>query len=257
MQQAMRAASGDGGRSTSQHGSASADCTRRDAACGDSPSGTSAGAGWRSTVTPPGISADDRELVERLLAGEEAAFVGLVNRYHGSLVRLARSFVGSRDAAEDVAQETWLAVLSGLASFKGRAALKTWIFQILTNRAKTRGQRDKRWVPFSAGAADPEEWAVDRDRFAADGSWARPPAPWRDATPEALLLRREAVQVIEQAIDDLPPAHRAVVTLRDIEGLPSQDVCDVLQVSEVNQRVLLHRGRSKVRAAMEQYLRAR
>lgn len=215
-------------------------------------SGTSGKAGWRSTVTAAGTSADDRELVERLLAGEEAAFVGLVNRYHGSLVRLARAFVASRDAAEDVAQETWLAVLNGLASFEGRSTLKTWIFQILTNRAKTRGQRDKRWVPFSAGAGDQDgDPAVDRGRFAADGSWARPPALWRAATPEALLLRREAVQVIEQAIAGLPPAQRAVVTLRDIEGLPADDVCDVLQVSEVHQRVLLHRGRSKVRAVVE------
>ncbi|MBI3265262.1 MAG: sigma-70 family RNA polymerase sigma factor [Acidobacteria bacterium] len=220
-------------------------------------SGTSGKAGWHATVTPPGISPDDGELVERLLAGEEAAFAGLVNQYHGSLVRLARAFVASRDVAEEVAQETWLAVLTGLASFEGRSALKTWIFRILTNRAKTRGQRDKRLVSFSAGAGDQDDdAAVDRGRFAADGSWAQPPALWGEATPEALLLRHEALQVIEQAIAGLPPAQRAVVTLRDVEGLPSDDVCDVLEVSEVNQRVLLHRGRSKVRAAMERYLGA-
>lgn len=139
-----------------------------------------AGAGRRASSAPAGVSASDRDLVARLLIGEEAAFIGLVSRYHGSLVRLARAFVDSRDAAEDVAQETWLAVLNGLESFEGRGTLKGWIFRILVNRAKTRGQRDKRWVPLSDGAGDPDgEAAVDRGRFSARGSWVQPPEPRR------------------------------------------------------------------------------
>lgn len=222
----------------------------------DDPIGGTAGRAGRPSAAPPsGMSAADREMVGRLLAGEEAAFADLVKRYHGSLVRLAAVFVSGRDIAEEVAQETWLAVLTGLPSFEGRAALKTWIFQILTNRAKTRGLRDKRWVTFSPDDGDGEP-AVDARRFTADGFWAEPPALWREATPETLLLGREARQAIERAIADLPPGQRAVVTLRDIEGLPSHEVSDLLQVSEGNQRVLLHRGRAKVRAAMERYLRA-
>ncbi|MBI4264407.1 MAG: sigma-70 family RNA polymerase sigma factor [Acidobacteria bacterium] len=204
---------------------------------------------------PACVSAGDRNLVERLRAGEEAAFLGLVSRYHGSLVRLARVFVGSHEAAEDVAQETWLAVLNGLDAFEGRGTLKAWIFSILVNRAKTRGQRDKRWVPLSDGADDPDgEWAVDRRRFSAGGSWLEPPEPWAETSPEGLLLRREAVHAIEHALADLPPAQQAVVTMRDIEGLSAKEVCNTLQVSDVHQRVLLHRGRSKLRAAMEKAL---
>lgn len=209
----------------------------------------------RPPSAPACVSADDRELVERLLAGEEAPFIGLVSRYHGSLLRLARAFVGSHNAAEDVVQETWLAVLNGLDSFEDRGTLKGWIFRILVNRANTRGQRDERWAPLSDDAEDLEdEAAVDGRRFSAGGWWAQPPERWVEKEPEELLLRREAQHVLECPLTELPPAQRAVVIMRDIEGLPAKEVCSALQVSDVHQRVLLHRGRSKLRADIEKAL---
>ncbi len=200
--------------------------------------------------------AEDLVLVERLLAGDEEAFTRIVERYHGSLVRVATAFVASRDVAEEVAQETWLAVLNGLHAFEGRSTLKSWIFSILTNRAKTRGIREKRTVAFAdlSSPGSEGEQAVDAERFTSAGAWSIPPARWERNTPEALLLRREAQAVIETAIAGLPPTQRAVVTLRDVEGLDATEVCNILEVSETNQRVLLHRGRSKVRAALEGYV---
>jgi RNA polymerase sigma-70 factor, ECF subfamily len=165
--------------------------------------------------------------------------------------------VSSRAVAEDVVAETWLAVYTGLERFEGRSSLKTWLFRILTNKAKTRGQRESRTVPFSALAADGDEGetAVDVDRFFGPdsrrpGAWAAPPR----GVPEERLLAREARERIEAAIQALPPNQRAVITLRDVEGLSAEEACNVLGVSETNQRVLLHRARSKVRAAFERYL---
>lgn len=201
-------------------------------------------------------SAEDAALVKRLLDGDEAAFSGLVEQYHGRLLRLAMLFVSDRASAEEVVQDTWLAVLTGLRSFEGRSGLKTWIFSILTNRAKTRGQRDKRSVPFSAlRSRDREdEPAVPSSRFNPDGSWSAPPERWDQDTPERLLLRHETRALVDRTIADLPAGQRAVITLRDVEGLGSVEVCNVLEISETNQRVLLHRARAKVRSVLEQYL---
>jgi RNA polymerase sigma-70 factor (ECF subfamily) len=198
---------------------------------------------------------DDARLVAALRAGDESAFAELLDRYHVSLVRLATTFVGSRATAEDVAQETWIGVIRGIAQFEGRSSLKTWIFRILTNRAKTRAEREGRVVPFSALDDDP---AVEPSRFVPEGtaaaqSWLTPPRSW-EGLPENRLLAAETRERIRAAIDALPPAQRTVIQLRDVDGWGSADVCNVLGISESNQRVLLHRARSKVRRALERYL---
>ena len=200
---------------------------------------------------------NEQELVAALRAGDETAFVALVDRYHASLVRLARMYVRQPSVAEEVAQETWLAVLNGIDRFEGRSTLKTWLFRILTNRAKTRGERESRSVPFSS-MGDPGEPAVDPDRFRPEseqfaGGWKEFPTPW-EGDPEERLLAGEARALILDAIEQLPANQRAVITLRDIEGFDADDVCNVLELSDTNQRVLLHRARSKVRRALEQYL---
>jgi RNA polymerase sigma-70 factor (ECF subfamily) len=206
-------------------------------------------------------ASNDFELVQRLLAGDEDAFMWLVNAYHASMVRLALMYVPSRAVAEEVVQETWLAVLEGLPRFEGRSSLKTWIFRILMNRALSRGPRERRTVPFSA-MFDPSreggEAAVDPDRFAEAGArwpghWTSPPRSWANV-PEERLLGRETLQQVRQAIETLPPSQREVITLRDVDGWSSAEVCNVLGITETNQRVLLHRARSKVRRALERYL---
>lgn len=201
-------------------------------------------------------SPDELALVKRLLAGDEAAFTQVVERYHGPLIRFAQLFVADRAVAEEVVQDTWLAVLNGLPSFEGRSALKSWIFGILSNRAKTRGIREKRTIAFSdlSVPGNEDRPAVDPDRFTSAGGWLTPPGRWDEDTPEKLLLRQEAFAVAEKAISELPANQRAVVTLRDVEGLDAIEVCNILEVSETNQRVLLHRARSKVRAALERYM---
>ena len=200
-------------------------------------------------------SHDDAELVERLRAGDEDAFAELVDRYHASLVRVARMYVRDNATAEDVAAETWLAVVNGIDRFEGRSSLKTWLFRILTNRAKTRGQREARSVPFSS-IGDSNEPAVDADRFRLEdplaGAWSDPPRPW-EGDPEERLLAGEARELILSTIEGLPPSQRAAITLRDIEGLSAEDVRNVLGVTDTNQRVLLHRARSTVRRALERY----
>lgn len=198
----------------------------------------------------------DRDLIDGLLQGSETAFETLVARYQGSLLRVALVFVGDAAVAEEVVQDTWVAVLNGLHSFEGRSSLRTWLFAILSNRARTRAVREKRSVPFSAlGDVDSgDEPAVESSRFTADGMWAVPPQSWNADNPEDQLLRRETMAVLQAALAELPPQQRAVVTLRDVEGLSSDDVCHVLDVSEVNQRVLLHRARSRLRGALERYL---
>jgi RNA polymerase sigma-70 factor (ECF subfamily) len=202
---------------------------------------------------------DEGRIVAALKDGDEAVFAELVREYHGALLRVAQIYVPSRAVAEEVVQETWLGVLNGIDRFEGRSSLKTWIFRILTNIAKTRAQREGRTLPFSA-LADPAgvpEAAVDPDRFRSPddpswpGHWSAHPAPW---SPEQRLLAGETREVIERAIEELPPSQRAVISLRDVEGWPSDEVCNALGVSETNQRVLLHRARSKVRQALEDYL---
>lgn len=178
--------------------------------------------------------------------------MALVDKYGPSLLRVAMLYVSSRAVAEEVVQETWLAVFSGLERFEGRSSMKTWLFRILTNKAKTRGQRESRTLPFSSFASDGDEddTAVDVDRFARDGHWTAPPR----GVPEERLLAGETRRIVQAAIDALPPNQRSVITLRDVEGLSAEEACNVLGLSETNQRVLLHRARSKVRAAFERYL---
>ena len=201
----------------------------------------------------------DEELVAALRAGDEAAFAELVERYQSSLVRVARMYVRDRSTAEEVAQETWLAVLNGIDRFEGRSSFRTWLFRILTNRAKTRGQREARSVPFSS-IGDPDDPAVDPDRFQNageqhPGGWRVFPQPW-EGDPEERLLASETRALILDTIEQLPPNQRAVITLRDIEGFDAEETRNVLDLSDTNQRVLLHRARSKVRRALEQYLEA-
>jgi RNA polymerase sigma-70 factor (ECF subfamily) len=204
------------------------------------------------------VAPAEAQLLEALRAGDEDAFRTLVREYTPSLVRVARIYVPTQAAAEEVAQETWLGVLNGLSRFEGRSSLRTWIFRILTNIAKTRAKRDGRTLPFSA-LSDPgrvPEAAVDADRFLDPehprwpGHWALKPEAW----PEDALVTAETRERLAEAIKALPSAQRAVISLRDIEGWSSEEVRNALDLSETNQRVLLHRARSKVRAALESYL---
>jgi RNA polymerase sigma-70 factor, ECF subfamily len=203
-------------------------------------------------------TADDSRLVDALRRGDEAAFASLVERYSPALRRLALDFVRSPAVAEEVVQETWLAVLKGIDRFEGRSSLKTWLFRILVNTAKTRGAREARTVPFSSLEVEGQEAAVPEDRFrGADdhwpGHWATPPRSLAEI-PEERLLAKEVRSTIGGALETLPEGQRVVVTLRDVAGWSAEEVCDALAVSEVNQRVLLHRGRSKLRAELERYL---
>jgi RNA polymerase sigma-70 factor (ECF subfamily) len=198
----------------------------------------------------------DEALIPKLCAGDESAYVALIGRYHARLLRLSRSFVRTQASAEEVVQETWLAVLQGIDRFEQRSSFKVWLFQILTNRAKTLGQREGRTTPFSSLDADdlqqPPELLAS---FRADGHWKSPPPAWDEASPEVLLLRRETRQAMEAAIQVLPPVQRAVLIMRDLEGLDAESVCSLLQISESNQRVLLHRARTQVRLLLEKHLR--
>jgi RNA polymerase sigma-70 factor (ECF subfamily) len=212
------------------------------------------------TGEPPASYAPSREdlvLVERLRAGDEAAFMQLVDELAAQMLRVARLYVPTAAIAEEVVQETWLAVLSGLDRFEARSSLKTWIFRILTNRAKTRGLRERRTVPFSSlGAdADADGPTVDPQRFEPAssrwaGHWSTFPQRFGEL-PEERLLARETAEAARAAIDALPPNQREVITLRDVQGWDAAEVCDLLEISEGNQRVLLHRARAKVRQALE------
>ncbi len=205
-------------------------------------------------------SQEDLLMVEALRSGDESAFVSLIDRYHASMLRLAMAFVPSQAVAEDVVQEAWMGVLQGLSRFEGRSSLKTWIFRILTNRAKTRAQREVRSVPFSSLSefnTDLPEPAVEPERFTGPdqqwpGKWISFPRIW-DEIPEERILSQETLTRIQEAIDTLPQGQREVIVLRDIEGCSSDEACNLLGVSEANQRVLLHRARCKVRRALERY----
>ena len=203
-------------------------------------------------------SPDETRLVEALRAGDEGAFRELVRMYNASLLRVARIYVPTRALAEEVVGETWLAVLEGIDRFEGRSSLKTWIFRILTNRAKTRAVRERRTLPLSALQPDRiQEPALDADRFRDSedprwpGHWSVPPTPW----PEDRLLTAETREKLAEAIEALPGTQRAVISLRDLEGWSAEEVRNALELSETNQRVLLHRARSKVRKALEDYLK--
>ena len=185
------------------------------------------------------------DLLQRLRAGDEQAFVILVRRYHDSMIRLAASFVPSRAVAEEVVQDTWMGVLRGIGGFEGRSSFRTWLFRILVNRARTTGTKEQRSVPV----ADPEP-AVDPSRFGGDGGWADPPEHWIEAA-ESRIEAGKLAHRVRAWIDDLPPRQREVVLLRDVEEMSSEEVCAVLSLTEGNQRVLLHRGRSKLRQLFE------
>jgi RNA polymerase sigma-70 factor, ECF subfamily len=210
----------------------------------------------------PDAPVEDVRLVAALRRGDEQAFALLIDRYHRSLVQLAVFYVRDRAVAEEVVQEVWLAVFAGIDRFERRSSLKTWIFRILTYKARTRGEREGRTVPFSALAAgDDAEAAVEPDRFFEDshprwpGHWSAPPTSW-DNLPERRLEAKEKLERVRTAINQLPPLQAQVIALRDVEGWSSEEVCETLGLSEGNQRVLLHRARSKVRRALEEYLTA-
>jgi RNA polymerase sigma-70 factor (ECF subfamily) len=192
----------------------------------------------------------DAELLARLRSGDEDAFVTLVGRYNASMVRLARAYVPSTAVAEEAAQETWMGVVRGVDRFEGRSSFKTWLFSILVNRARTAGVREHRNLPLTD-----LEPAVDPSRFDATGAWAQPLESWADTDDR--LVAATWSKCLSDALGDLPARQREIVILRDVEGLPSADVCQVLGISEGNQRVLLHRGRSRLRSKLEAELAVR
>jgi RNA polymerase sigma-70 factor, ECF subfamily len=197
----------------------------------------------------------EADLIAGLRAGEEAAFAQLVDTYTASLMRVAALYVRDRAVVQEVVQETWIGVLRGIERFEGRSSFRTWLFRILTNIAKTRAVREARTVPFAALSGEAgDEPSVSADNFlgpdtAWPGHWATGPDAWR--TPLDDLLTGETRAMLKEAIEQLPPTQRRVVTLRDVEGWSSQEVCDALEISEANQRVLLHRARTKLREAID------
>lgn len=203
-------------------------------------------------------SAEEVELLARLRGGDERAFEALVDRHYGTMLAVARTYVSSRAVAEEVVQEAWLGVLKGLDGFEGRSSLATWIMRIVANIAKTRGVREARSVPYASLAPEGEEAAVEPERFrgpgdAFPGHWRAYPASWNNI-PEEVLHERDTLRVAMDAIAKLPPAQRTVITMRDVQGCGPEEVCAALEVSDGNQRILLHRARSRVRAALERHL---
>jgi RNA polymerase sigma-70 factor (ECF subfamily) len=205
---------------------------------------------------------DDATLVAALRSGDEAAFGWMLDRYDASLRRVARGYVPSDAVADEVVQDTWLGVIRGIDRFEQRSTVKTWLYRILLNVARTKGVREHRSIPFSTAAgalAEGDAPTFDPDRFRADvpgepypGGWRAFPPAWEDQ-PEARLLGRETMDVVAAVLQTLPPAQREVLTLRDVEGWSGPEVCEALSLSEVNQRVLLHRARARVRSALERY----
>jgi len=203
---------------------------------------------------------DDASVIEALRRGDEGAFARLVDDYHARLNRVARLYIANRAVADEVVQDTWLGVIEGIWAFQGRSSLKTWIFRILINRAKTRAAREGRVVPFARFDVEVEPAAaVAPDRFhPADhptepGHWTHPPSD-PDSSPDRRLLAREAREHLQNAIEALPEHQRLVLMLRDVDGCSTEEVCNALGVQETNARVLLHRARAKVRSALEPYL---
>jgi RNA polymerase sigma-70 factor, ECF subfamily len=205
---------------------------------------------------------EDDELVARLRGGDESAFAGLVARWSPMMLRVARSHVSTDASSEEVVQETWMAVIRGLDAFEGRSSLRTWVFRILTNLAKTRGVRESRSVPMSSWRPTHDGGpTVDPDRFRPAGgdfphNWTPvgAPVPWEPG-PEQSAVAGEIRRLLAAALADLPDRQRAVVTLRDVHGLSSEEVCSTLDLSQANQRVLLHRGRARLRTVLEDYYR--
>ena len=211
-----------------------------------------------SMVAPARRAFSDEQTLAALRAGDERTFRELFARSYPMMKRVARAYVASDAVAEEIVQETWMAIVTGLDRFEGRSALGTWIFSILTNQAKAHGARERRAVPFScATPSGAEAPAVDPDRFQKDndawpGHWATPPRPWQK--PERRLLSLEARDRLKTALAQLPERQRMIVGLRDVEGYSAEEVCELLGLSRENQRVLLHRGRSRLRAVLEDYL---
>jgi RNA polymerase sigma-70 factor, ECF subfamily len=207
---------------------------------------TTGGDGVAATPTPTSQQAEDeRELVRRLRAGDEDAFAGVVEQHHSAMVRVALGYVRTRAVAEEVAQEAWLGLLRGLDTFEGRSTLRTWLFRIVVNRAISAGVRERVHLPV-----DESELEASNGQFSQDGWWVTPPEHWADEAVDRLTAP-ELAQRVRLAIEQLPPQQRQVVTLRDVEGLSSMQVCEVLGITDGNQRVLLHRGRGRVRSDLE------
>ncbi len=205
-----------------------------------------------------GASVEDLALLDRLRAGEEAAFMELVDKYQASMLHIARLHISTQAVAEEVVQDAWLGILQGLDRFEGRSSLKTWMFRILVNTAKTRGQREGRSVPFASLGTDVDEPSVAETWFQGPGAdwpghWSTIPADWR-GVPEDRLLASETLRVIGEAVENLPTMQAEVIRLRDVLGWSSEEVRNALDLSETNQRVLLHRARARVRGALEEYL---
>jgi RNA polymerase sigma-70 factor (ECF subfamily) len=193
---------------------------------------------------------EEKELLTRLRSGDEQAFVALATLHQATMLRLAATFVPSAAIAEEVVQDTWLAVLRGIDGFAGRSSFKTWLLRILVNRARSTGMRERRSVPIDDAGP-----AVDRSRFDASGAWMSPPQHWIEDS-EDRMLADGLEHKLHLALERLPSRQRAVVALRDIDGLSSKEVCTVLEISEGNQRVLLHRGRGQLRRAVEEFVEA-
>lgn len=205
-----------------------------------------------------GSECDDPAFLDRLRAGEEAAYTILIRRYHASLVRVAGAIIGSRAQGEEVVQDAWLAVFSGIARFEGRSSLSTWVFSIVLNRARTRVAREGRLTGLSAvlDGSQPGERAVPSGEFLADGHWREPPRLWDELDPERILGGRQLWAHVEAAVERLPAGQRAVIVLRDIEERSAEEACALLGISAENQRVLLHRARGRVRKTIDQLLMA-
>jgi RNA polymerase sigma-70 factor (ECF subfamily) len=194
---------------------------------------------------------DDAELLGKLLGGDESAFNELVRRYHPTLVKVARYYVASAASAEDVAQDTWIAVLKGIEKFESRSSFKTWLLRICANRARTTGVKEHRSIPVDPSASGP---SVPASRFDQGGMWREPPVPFTEGV-DARLDNEALLDAVRAAIDTLGEPQQAVVTLRDVEGLSTQEVATLLELSEANVRVILHRGRARVRAIVEEAMK--
>ena len=206
---------------------------------------------------------EDVALLGRLRLGDEMAFDELVTRHHGALIRMAMGYVADREVAEEVVQDTWIAVIEGFARFEGRSSLRTWIFGIMIHKAKDRGVREKRHTTFSSFESidDDCDETIDPSRFHQSGEWAGhwafPPQPWDDQTPEKLLASQQAVDVMNRVIMALPRTLQDVLILRDVEGVDSKEICEILKITETNLYVRLHRARERVRQAVEIYVEGR
>jgi RNA polymerase sigma-70 factor, ECF subfamily len=216
----------------------------------------------RARLTKPpaklfGVTETQNQLLNRLRRGDEHAFESLVNQYHAALIRMATRYVANRSVAEEVVQDTWIAVIDGLHSFEGQSSLSTWIFAILIHKAKDRGIRESRHITFSDFESfdGEKETAVDPSRFHQSGElagqWALPQQPQNEQTPERLLASKQSIEALSKAIDELPPSLQEVIVLRDIEGCESPEICQLLKITETNLYVRLHRARERVRQALE------